>query len=179
MLSLKNTAIILIDVQIRLMRVMHDREHVLDHLQQLVKGARALQLPILWAEQNPDGLGTTIPELTELLTDNQPIVKRCFSCCGQHQFVQQLRDIRRKQLLLAGIETHVCVYQTAMDLHHMGYEVQIVTDAVSSRTPENKQIGLERMKEAGMLLTSTEMALFELLRLAEGPQFKDILNIVK
>jgi nicotinamidase-related amidase len=81
--------------------------------------------------------------------------------------------------LLTGIETHVCVYQTALDLLKLGYEVQVVTDAVSSRASENKQIGLERMKEAGATLTSTEMALFELLRVAEGPQFKEITKIVK
>ncbi len=179
MFSQKNTAVVLIDVQVKLMRAIYGQEQLRQHLQQLIKGAQVFHLPILWAEQHPQGLGPTIPELAELLTDVQPITKRCFSCCGQHQFLQHLKDLRRKQLLVAGIETHVCVYQTSMDLYNLGYEVQIVADAVSSRTLENKQLGLERLKEAGMVVTSTEMALFELLRVAEGPQFKAILDIVK
>jgi nicotinamidase-related amidase len=90
-----------------------------------------------------------------------------------------LKATRRKQVLLAGIESHVCVYQTCRDLLDLGYEVQVVADAISSRAPENRQIGLERMKEAGATVTSTEMALFELLRVAEGPKFKEITKIVK
>jgi nicotinamidase-related amidase len=93
--------------------------------------------------------------------------------------MRELEAVGRRQALLAGIETHICVYQTAVDLAGQGYEVQVVTDAVSSRTAENRQLGLERMKEAGARLTSTEMALFELLRVAEGPKFKEINRIVK
>jgi nicotinamidase-related amidase len=93
--------------------------------------------------------------------------------------METLKGIQRKQVLLAGIESHICVYQSCLDLLNLGYEVQVVADAVSSRTAENRQIGLERMKEAGATLTSTEMALFELLRVAEGPKFKEITRIVK
>ncbi len=179
MLSVKDTALLLIDIQEKLIRVMHEKEQLIDNLQKLIQGIKVLDIPILWMEQNPKGLGPTISEVARLLSDTHPLEKKYFSCCGQAEFVQQLKNLQCKHILTAGIETHVCVYQTAMDLFHLGYEVQIVTDAVSSRTPDNKLIGLERLKQGGMVLTSTEMVLFELLRVAEGPEFKAILNIVK
>jgi len=93
--------------------------------------------------------------------------------------MQALKALNRKEILIAGIETHVCVYQTAVDLVNLGYEVQIVADAVSSRTMENKKIGLQKMRDAGVSLTSTETALFELLKVAEGKQFKEILKVIE
>lgn len=137
------------------------------------------QIPVLLSEQNPARLGPTIPEITSLLTDAAPVSKMSFSCCGDKIFMQQLEALNRKQIVISGIETHVCVYQTAVHLVEMGYEVQVVTDAVSSRTLENKQIGLQRMKDCGVILTSVETALFELLGVAEGESFKAILQIVK
>lgn len=179
MLSLKDTVVVIIDVQEKLLHAMHKKEELLENFQKLVKGAQVLGVPMLWTEQYPEGLGPTVPEIAEHLKDIQPITKRSFSCCANHQFVQSVENLRRKQIVIAGIETHVCVYQTTMDLLRLGYEVQVVADAVSSRTIENKQIGLQRMSNAGVILTSTEMILFELLRVAEGPKFKEILKIVK
>lgn len=179
MLDVQQTILVLIDIQEKLSRVMHQRETLIKNVQTLVRGIRVLEIPILWAEQNPNGLGPTVPEIAELLSDFQPLQKRCFSCCHQEEFVQALKHTQRQQILISGIETHICVYQTAMDLCHLGYDVQVVVDAVSSRTPENTQIGLERLRQTGVTLTSTEMALFELLKVAEGPKFKEILKIVK
>ena len=179
MLNRKNTALVLIDIQEKLFQVMHEKEALRTNLQKLVQGAKALDIPIIWAEQNPKGLGPTIPVLRDLLPDLHPIEKRSFSCCGQAEFVKQLKKIHCEQILVAGIEAHVCVFQTVMDLCGLGYEVQVVQDGVSSRTPENMQIGLERIQEAGVVLTSVEMALFELLKAAEGDEFKQILKIVK
>jgi nicotinamidase-related amidase len=179
MLNRENTALVLIDIQEKLFQVIHAKEALLTNLQKLVKGARVLNVPILWAEQNPKGLGPTIPELRELLTELQPIEKRSFSCCGQQQFVKQLKKAQCKQVLAAGIEAHVCVFQTVMDLCGLGYEVQVVKDGVSSRCAENMQVGLDRIKGSGVVLTSVEMALFELLKVAEGDEFKQILKIVK
>lgn len=102
-----------------------------------------------------------------------------FSCCGNSEFMQAIEALGRKQLLMTGIETHICVYQTTRELLEQGYEVEVVTDAVSSRTPANKAIGLQRMQEAGARMTSSEMALYELLQVAEGPHFKEILKLVK
>ena len=109
----------------------------------------------------------------------KPVVKFSFSCCGEESFQQELKALNRKQVLLTGIETHVCIYQTAVELVNAGYEVQIVADCVSSRTPFNRDIGLNRMNAAGASITSVETALFELLRVAKGDKFKEISRIVK
>jgi nicotinamidase-related amidase len=179
MLKPENIILAIIDVQEKLAKHMYGREALFVSLQKLIKGARVLEIPILWLEQNPDGLGPTIPEVAALLSGLQPIAKRCFSGCGSDRFVQELRASSRKQVLLAGIETHVCVYQTACDLAASGYQVEVVSDAVSSRTVENKEIGLHKIQQVGAGLTSVETVLFELVRVAEGPAFKEILAIVK
>lgn len=180
MLTRDNTALLVIDVQGRLAQVMHEKEALFANVERMIKGAKILELPILWSEQVPEKLGPTLPEFAELLADSgQPISKASFSCCGVEPFMTALKATGRKQILVAGIETHVCVYQTALDLLNLGYEVQLVTDAVSSRTLENRALGIERIKEAGATLTGTEMALFELLRVAEGDQFRAISKLVK
>jgi len=138
-----------------------------------------LGIPILWTEQNPEGLGPTIPEVANLLSGIKSVSKLSFSCCGNERFMEALRALNRNQVLLAGIEAHVCIYQTAVDLVNLGYEVQVVVDAVSSRTKENKLIGLERIREVGVSLTSTESVLFELLKVAKGSKFREILKVVK
>jgi nicotinamidase-related amidase len=179
MLKPDNTALILIDIQGKLASLMHQREQLYRNLEILLKGAQVLELPILWLEQYPQGLGPTIPEVAGLLKDQQPLAKLCFSACGLPEFSQALRASGRRRVLLAGIEAHICVYQTCRDLLDQGYGVEVVGDAVSSRTPENKKTGLDRMAQAGAVLTSVEMALFELLRVAGTPQFKEIARLVK
>lgn len=179
MLTVDNTVLLVVDVQGRLAEVMHDREPLLENVRRIIQGAQVLDLPIVVTEQVPEKLGATRSEISPYLQGIDPIAKRSFSCCGDETFVDVLTGLNRKQVLMAGIEAHVCVYQTAVDLLEQGYEVQLVADAVSSRTPENRQLGLDRMKAAGASLTSTEMALFELLRVAEGPKFKAISKLVK
>jgi nicotinamidase-related amidase len=179
MLKQEETVLVIIDVQGKLAQLMHKKEELFENLQKIIKGARVLGIPIIWLEQNPAGLGPTIPEVASLLSDIKPISKFSFSCCGDERFISALNSLNRKQVLLAGIETHICVYQTAADLVGLGYDVQIVADAVSSRAKENKKIGLERMREIGASLTSTETALFELLRTARADKFKEIARIVK
>ena len=179
MLKMENTVLLLIDIQGKLAQLMHAKDLLFTNLQKLVKGIQVLGLPILWVEQNPDGLGPTIPEIASLLAPNKPVSKMSFSSCRNEQFLRALKKQNRKQVLVAGIEAHICVYQTAADLVAMGYEVQVVTDAVSSRIVENKQIGLQKMRTAGAVMTSVETALFELLRVAEGERFKEIVRIVK
>ncbi|MDI6783939.1 MAG: hydrolase [bacterium] len=179
MLKLENTLLIFVDVQGKLAQLMYQKETLFKNLQRIIKGAQILGIPILWVEQNPKGLGATIPEVAQLLINLQPISKLSFSCCGSQHFKRELKALNRNQILIAGIETHICVYQTAVDLLNSGYEIQVITDAVSSRTMENKQIGLEKIRDAGGTLTSVETALFELLKVAEGTKFKEILQIVK
>jgi isochorismate hydrolase len=158
---------------------MHQQEALYRQLQILIQGAQALALPILWLEQYPKGLGPTIPEVAELLSEQAPLAKTCFSACGLDHFQDQLRATGRRQILLAGIEAHICVYQTARDLLDAGYHVEAVTDAVSSRTAENKALGLKRMAQAGAELTGVEMCLFELLKQAGTAEFKTIAGLVK
>ncbi len=179
MLTTENSALVLIDVQAKLALAMHDRQRFLDNTIKLVEGSRILGLPVLWTEQNPAGLGPTIPEIAELLSDHNPLSKLSFSCCGNEEFIKELKKLNRQNMLVAGIETHVCVYQTAADLVDLNYDVQIVADAVASRTAENKQVGLEKCKQAGASLTSTETVLFELLKIAKGDKFKEIIKVVK
>lgn len=179
MLDAAKAILVIVDVQGKLAQLMHDRESLFANLQRMATGAKTLGIPILWNEQNPLGLGATIPELAEILTGQQPLVKNTFSCCGNPAFAEKIKASGRRQVLLVGIETHVCVYQTAQDLLGQGFQVEVVADAVSSRTEANRRLGLERMKALGAGITSTEMALFELLRVAEGDKFKAILKSVK
>ncbi len=179
MLKAEKSSLIVVDVQGKLAQLMHEKSSLFANLQRMVRGAQVLGIPILWNEQNPLGLGATIPELSELLAAQKPLVKSTFSCWGNPAFVEALKATGRKQALLVGIETHVCVYQTARDLLERGYEVEVVVDAVSSRTAENRQLGIDKMRDHGAGLTSTEMALFELLEVATGDKFKEILRLVK
>jgi len=179
MLKIESTVLVVVDVQGKLANLMYGRQALFENLQKAIKGIQVLEIPILWVEQNPEGLGPTIPEITDLLIDIEPIGKISFSSCRNELFIQALKAADCNQVLIVGIETHICVYQTAMDLVDSGYEVHIVTDAVSSRTQDNKQVALQKMKDSGVNLTSTEMALFELLGAAEGKKFMQILKIVK
>ena len=179
MLKSENTALIVVDVQGQLAQLMHEKQALFENLQKIIKGVQIMGIPILWVEQNPEGLGATIPEVAELLAGINPISKSSFSSCKNERFLQALNAANRNQILIVGIEAHICVYQTAVGLVKLGYEVEVVTDAVSSRTKENKDVALQKMSNADVALTSTEMALFELLEVAEGEHFKEILKIVK
>ena len=179
MLVDKNTVLVIIDVQGKLAQVMHGREDLTAALQKLIQGAKALDVPILWMEQNPSRMGETIPEIKALLAGQPVMSKMSFSCYGEPMFIENLEAIGRRQILLAGIETHVCVYQTAVDLIHRGYEVGVVADAVSSRKAADREVALARMQTVGVRLTCVEMALFELMRSANHPAFKEILRIVR
>ena len=179
MITTEDTALVLIDVQKKLVPAMYNKEALLDNLKKMVKGARLLGLPILPTEQNPAGLGPTVAEIAELLPDEKPVSKFSFSSCGTEQFIKKLEAVNRQNILIVGMEAHVCVYQTAADLVHLKYDVQVVADAVASRTLENKRIGLEKSKAAGASITSTETVLFELIKVAQGDKFKEIIKIVK
>ena len=179
MLTTDNSVLLVIDVQEKVFRAINQKERLLDNLQRLIKGIKVLEIPILLTEQYPQGLGTTIPEIAQLLLDSKPIPKICFSCCGDAGFLQELKKLNRKQVLIAGIESHVCVYQTDADLFAADYEVYTVSDAIFSRTDQNRDIGLKMMTQLGAKLTSTEAALFELLKVAKSDKFKAISQIVK
>jgi nicotinamidase-related amidase len=179
MLTTDNTVLVIIDIQEKLFRVMHDKERLLQNVQKLVKGVKVLEIPVILTEQYPAGLGPTLPEISQLLPGVKPVEKVCFSGCDEGRFLQELESLHRKQVLIAGIEAHICVYQTAMDLLNRGYEIQVVADCVTSREVENKEVCLTRLNSAGVSLTTTEMALFEMLKVGRGEKFKQISNIIK
>lgn len=178
-MNTENSILILIDVQGKLAQLMHDKERLFANLVILAKGCRILGVPILWCQQNPRALGPTIPELLEHLQGLSPIDKMSFSCCGEPAFDEALRKIDQRQAILCGIESHVCVYQTAADLRVRDYEVAVVADAVSSRIPDNKQTALSRMQAEGVCVTSTEMLLFEWMKTATHAQFKEVARLVR
>jgi nicotinamidase-related amidase len=179
MLAKETTILVVIDVQGNLAHAMVEKETLFENVKKLIQGARLLEIPIIVTEQYPKGLGPTIPELLSLLPDVQPVSKVAFSCCGEAAFLNALEGANRNQVLVAGIETHVCVYQTTRDLLRRGYEVEIVADAVSSRKASDREIGLARMRDLGARLGSVEMVLFELMQEAGGATFKELQKIVK
>jgi nicotinamidase-related amidase len=180
MLSEEETALIMIDVQEKLLNVMYGKEALLENVQKITKSANALGIPIIWTEQNPKGIGPTVPEIKDFMPGHiHPVIKFSFSCCSNNAFMDLIKASNRTQFLVAGIETLVCVYQTSVDLFGLGYEVEVLSDAVSSRTPEDKEVGLAKMRDEGVALTSVETAIFELLKDAEHEKFKDILKIIK
>jgi nicotinamidase-related amidase len=177
MLKTDNAVLVVVDVQGKLARMVDRSDYVIGNVAKAVRGAKALTIPVVVTEQYPEGLGPTIAEVADALESYRPITKRTFSCCGVDEFIERLG--RRRQVLIVGIETHVCVYQTVMDLLAAGYEVHVLTDAVSSRDPENAAFAIQRMIDEGAKASSVEMALFELLEIARGDIFKEILAIVK
>ncbi len=178
-LTAENTILVLIDYQERLFPAMHEKEKLLDNVLKLVKGANALSVPVLLTEQYPKGLGPTLPQIKELLPAAAPLEKTCFDSFAEDNFSAALKASGRKQVLLAGIEAHICVYQTAMSLARSGYQVQVISDCCSSRSPHNQQIALFKMGAAGVSPTTVETALFELLKVGRGDVFKQISGIVK
>ena len=179
MLEIHSCSLVIVDVQGKLAQLMHNKDILFKNIAILIRAAKILEIPIIWCQQCPDSLGPTVPEIAQLLTDNEPINKSSFSCCGDEQFKKKLNKLSRNHVLLCGIEAYVCIYQTALDLLPMGFNAHVLADAVSSRTQENKQIAINRMAVEGIKISSTEMALFELLQSAEHPLFREIARLVK
>ena len=178
-LEIESSCLVIIDVQGRLAELMHEKEMLFKNIRILIEAANILNIPVVWCQQVPEALGATVPQIAELLTNNQPINKACFSCCLEQQFTERLLELDRNQILITGIETHICVYQTARELLCKGYDVTLIADAVSSRTLRNSDIALNRLQTEGVNISSTEMALFELLKTADHTQFKKIAKLVK
>ncbi len=178
MLKRENAVLIFIDVQGRLAEIVDGTETLYKNLRRLLEGMYLLDVPVIVTEQTPDKLGKTRGEFHPLIM-SLPVAKNTFSCCGERVFMEVLEKSNRHQIILCGIEAHICVYQTARDLLAKGFEVSVVVDAVSSRDPSNKVLALRCMENEGVKLTGTEMLLFELLGDAKSPQFKSFLQIVK
>lgn len=174
-----DSCLVVVDMQEPFLRTMFDRDAVVDGVQTLVGAAQILDLPILITVQNPDRMGDTVPEITEVLPPVEAISKMSFSCCGDESFVETLEQLGKKTVILCGIETHICISQTAHDLLVMGYKVQVPEDAVCSRIERNWRAGLEKMRQSGVIITSTEAVIFELLGCAGSGEFRQVLKLVK
>jgi len=177
-----SAVLVVIDVQERLMPVIHRGDEVVKNIARLVRGTAVLGVPVLVTEQYVRGLGATVAPVREALEERgsyDPIEKSCFSARGCEDFVARLNALERRQVIVAGVETHVCVYQTVEDFLSAGFEVTLAADALSSRTETNRQIALDRMQADGAFLSSTEMSLFELLRVSGTDEFRAISKLVK
>ncbi len=175
-----NTILVIIDVQQKIMDVMHDAEHSMNKIVQLIQGAKIVKWPIFLFEQYPKGLGPTAKEIQQLLPDIQPIAKTTFSAFENEEFKHTLRTFQQKpQIILCGIETHICVYQTAIQLLEAGYDVWCIAEATSARTSESQNIGLALIQQAGGKIANNELVLFNVLKDAKHPKFKEISQLIK
>lgn len=176
----ENTALLVVDLQERLLPAMTNADAILRRSLIVVQGARTLNLPILLTEQYPKGLGRTVPDLIAALGDAyRPVEKTTFSACGEDGIGEAFCALGVRNVLLVGIEAHVCVLQTTLDLLEAGYEVFPVADAISSRHENDRSLGLERMRQNGAQIVSTEMLLFELLRTSQDPCFRTLQNLIR
>ncbi|EGR1752630.1 hydrolase [Vibrio parahaemolyticus] len=180
MLSKGNTGLIVVDVQGKLATLMHESDALIENITKLVKGAKALDLPILWLEQNPERLGPTAEPIREVLESTHlPITKYTFDGCKEATFKVAMENAKVDTWLVCGIESHICVYQTAVSLRQSGYRVELVTDCVSSRTAVNKALALAKLTANGVVLTGLEMCLYEMVEDCRAPEFKEILALIK
>lgn len=171
--------IVVVDIQERLLPAMKNQEDIVKKAAMLIRGGRVLETPILVTEQYPKGLGKTVPEIKEALGDFQPIEKTSFSIWGEPNFVEALKELNCEDVIICGIESHVCVEQSSLDLVNQGYRVYVMEDAVGSRSNIDKKYAGRRMVEAGCVGTTVEAALFEMVGDAKDPRFKEISNLVK
>jgi isochorismate hydrolase len=179
MLVQENTGLILIDVQGKLARIVNESEKLVANLEKLILGCQILSIPVIWAEQNPKGLGLTIPELQTLLQNQKPFEKYTFNAFEDEAFKQAIINSGRKQWLICGIESHICVYQTAVGLLSNHFEVEIVADCISSRSKYSTGIALKKLQQKGANLTTIEMCLYELVKDSRREIFKEILTLIK
>lgn len=175
----EETTAVIVDVQERLFPHMQKKEELEKNLLILIKGLHILEVPVLVTQQYTRGLGATIASIREQIRENDPIEKIAFSCCGEPGFIRSLESTKRKCVVLAGIESHVCVLQTSIDLADKGYSVCVIEDCASSRKGNDKRIAMERMREEGVRLSTYESILFELCYEAGTDRFKAMSRLIK
>jgi nicotinamidase-related amidase len=179
-LDAERAALVVIDMQESFRNVISDFPETAARVALFAHGMQLLGVPLIVTEQYPKGLGHTAGEIrTVLPTGVEPVEKTAFSSCGAREFVSRLDETGARQIILCGIEAHICVNQTAHDLLARGLQVHLLTDCITARTEHNKQIGLAKMQQAGALPSSSETALFELMRDAKHEQFKAVQKLVK
>ncbi len=175
----ERTVLVVVDIQERFRDLIHNIDGVLEGSSRLIKFSQTLNIPIIVSEHYSRGLGVTVTEIRNLFKPLKPVEKIHFSCQSDPGFKQALEDTKRDQIILCGIEAHVCIYQTAADLMRDGQQVAVAVDAVSSCSAANKQIGLQRMSEMGVQNMSVQMLMFELLHKAGTSDFKAVSGLLK
>ena len=175
----ENSLILLIDFQERFVPVLHKNDETVKNIKLLLAGANVYSLPIIATEQVPEKLGPTISDFKEYLQHAKFFYKKTMSCCGQIGFLEELKKRDIKRIAVCGIEAHVCVLQTSLDLIHNGFQVHLACDAITTRVPYNKEIAVEKMKSAGVIVSSVETILFEMAYTAGTEEFKKLQQLFK
>lgn len=178
-LNRDEAVLVVVDMQEAFRKYICDFDFLTKNISTLVQAAKLLEIPILVTEQYPRGLGTTVAELTAVLGGSQQFEKSCFSCCQYEPFSNALTLSGRRQVVVAGIEAHVCVNQTVHDLLFTKYQVHVAADAVGSRFPLNKEVAMEKMRDSGAIISTVEMCIFEMLRESGTDVFKSIQKLLK
>lgn len=179
LLNNQQAILLIVDVQESFRKHIQDFPNLTRNISILVEASKTLKLPVIVTEQYPQGLGNIVSEIRACLGVHKQFEKSCFSCCGSEPFMAALEDTGRKQVIVTGIEAHVCVSQTVHDLLSAGYSPHIITDAISSRSQKNKDIGIEKMVASGAVISCVEMALFEMLVESGTETFKAVQRLVK
>jgi nicotinamidase-related amidase len=174
-----DTLLVIVDIQTKLLKVMFEKERLVTNCRKLIQAAKLLEVPMLMTEQYPKGMGPTDPQILEVLEGVDNIAKVTFSCCGVDDFNRKIRESGKKQIVVMGIEAHVCVLQTVLDLIHREYFVFVPYDAISSRKEGDCRNALERMRQAGASVGSVESAVFELLERGGTQIFKEVARLIK
>ncbi len=178
-LKLNETAAIVIDVQEKLFPLIHEHDQLAKNMSILIQGLKILGIPLLVTQQYSKGLGETVSTIKEAIGDYHHIEKMTFSCCGDEGFMNELKKLNKKNVILMGIESHVCVLQTALDLIAENFQPVLIEDCVSSRKPNDKRIAVKRIKQAGAIVSTYESILFELTEISGTDLFKSIVKLVK
>ena len=173
------SCLLVVDVQEKLVPAMADPASVIRNAGILMRAAARLGVPLVVSEQYPQGLGTTVPELRALAPESARIAKVSFSCAGDPALQQRVKEAQRSVIVIAGLEAHVCVLQSALGFQQAGYETVVVADAISSRAPASREAALQRLRENGVEVATTEMVVFEWLGQAGTPEFKELSKLIK
>ncbi|MGP8070407.1 MAG: isochorismatase family protein [Candidatus Bathyarchaeia archaeon] len=173
----RDCVLIVIDVQDRIIDTIAGHDAVVENIKALIRTAQVLNVPIIATQQ--ENLGEIVPALKDLLSDSPKFRKLTFSCCGDSMFMKKLRETRRKTIIACGIETHICVLQTVLDLLRRGYRVLLARDGTSSHALIDTETAIERMRGAGAMIDTTEATMYELMERAGTEQFRNVLEIVK
>ncbi len=173
------TSAVVIDVQEKLFPLIHEHEQIAKNMSILIQGLKNLQIPLLVTQQYTKGLGGTIPQVNEAIGDYNHIEKMAFSCCGDEGFMGEFKKLGKKNVIVMGIESHVCVLQTTLDFLEAGYQPVVIEDCVSSRKLNDKKIALKRMRAAGAVVSTYESILFELTEVSGTDLFKSIVKLIK